>query len=301
MSLGTTIYNRIDENIKNTWILMISFALFIITMLWVFAQSHGVDTIGFIGIGGAALIVIGLIQFIAYYFSDQIVLSISNAKRVNERENSELFHLVEALCIGLGMPKPEVYVINDSAPNAFATGRDPQHAAIVFTTGILEKLERQELEGVIAHELSHIKNRDTLYMTLVVTLVGLIALMSDLFNRSLFYGKRGSRNKGGGIFILLGIIFALLSPLIAQLIKFALSREREYLADASAALLTRNPEGLASALEKISNDTDPLEVANKATAHLYIVNPLKDWQGALNSMFSTHPPIEERVRRLRQM
>lgn len=300
MALGTTTYNRIDENIRNTWLLMISFALFIISMLWVFSQAYGIDSVGFLGIGGIALMAIGAIQFIAYYFSDQIVLNISKAKRVNDRENYELISLVDGLCIGMGIPKPDIYTIDDSATNAFATGRDPEHSAIVFTTGILQKLNRQELEGVIAHELSHIKNRDTLYTTVVVILVGLIALLSDIFTRSLFYG-RGDRNKGGSLFLLLGLAFALLSPLIAQLIKFAVSRQREYLADASAALVTRYPDGLASALEKISSDTEPLEVANKATAHLFIVNPLKNWHGSLNNMFSTHPPVEERIKRLKQM
>jgi heat shock protein HtpX len=202
---------------------------------------------------------------------------------------------------------PKIYLIEDTAPNAFATGRDPQHAAIALTTGIIQKLERRELEGVIAHELSHIKNYDTLYMSIVVILVGLIALLADIFMRTIWYGGGRSRDNntgagsGGGVFLLLGILFAILSPLIAQLIKLAVSRQREYLADASAALLTRYPTGLADALVKISADTEPLEVANKATAHMYIINPLKDWGGKLNALFSTHPPIEERISRLRQM
>lgn len=300
MSVGTTVYNRIDQNIRNTYLLMALFTSFILALLWIFAQAYGVDTVGFLGIGGLGLMVVGLIQFAAYYFSDKIVLQISQAKRVNDRENQELVNLVEALCIGIGLPVPAVYIIEDSAPNAFATGRDPQHAAIALTTGIIQKLDRTQLEGVVAHELAHIKNRDTLYTTMVVILVGLVSLLSDIFVRSMFRA-RGDRGKGSGLFLIIGLILALVSPLIAELIKLAVSREREYLADASAILVTRHPEGLATALEKISSDIEPLEAANKATAHLYIVNPLKNWSGVVNNMFSTHPPIDDRVRRIREM
>lgn len=286
---------------------MAGFVLFVSLVVWVFARALNVDSAGALGIVGFALIITGIINIISYYFSDQMVLGISQARPVDRLENPELYNLVDNLCTGLGVPVPKIYIIEDTAPNAFATGRDPQHAAIAVTTGILQKLERPELEGVIAHELSHIKNYDTLFMSVVVILVGLVALLADMFMRSLWYGggrrrdDNTSAGSGGGVLLALGIIFAILSPLIAQLIKFAVSRQREYLADASAALLTRYPDGLANALQKIANDKEPLEVANKATAHMYIVNPLNDWGGKLNSLFSTHPPIEERIKRLREM
>ncbi|MDQ3238954.1 MAG: M48 family metallopeptidase [bacterium] len=300
-----TLYNQIDENKNKTWILIACFVALITFMIYVFSASRGIDGVGALGLVGISLIITGLISLGSYYWSDKMVLSISGAKEISSSDNPDLYHLVENLCIGAGIPVPKIYTIDDSSPNAFATGRDPKHASIAFTTGIIEKLERAELEGVAAHELSHVKNYDTLYTTIVVILVGMVALMADIFMRSLWYGGKGRRDdnssagSGGGALILIGIVFAILSPLIANLIKFAVSRQREYLADASAGLLTRNPDALASALIKISEDKDPLEVANKATAHLYIVNPLKDWTGKLNNYFQTHPPTEDRVARLR--
>jgi heat shock protein HtpX len=302
-----TVYNQIDDNKNKTYYLMAGFVLFFAVVVWIFARAMEVDSVGALGLVGFSLVITGIINLVSYYFSDSIVLGLSSAKEITQEQSPDLFNLVDNLCTGAGIPVPKIYVIEDSAPNAFATGRDPQHAAVCFTTGILNKLERAELEGVAAHELSHIKNRDTLYMTVVVILVGLIALLADIFMRSLWYGhgkkdsSSSSSGSGAGLFLLLGIVFAILSPLIANLIKFAVSRQREYLADASAALLTRNPDGLAKALVKISADTEPLEAANKATAHLYIINPLKDWGGKLNGLFSTHPPIEERISRLKQM
>jgi heat shock protein HtpX len=302
MSLGTTIYNRIDQNIRNTFLLMAIFAVLLTTLIWVFAQAWGYDTVGALGLAGITLIVTGVINLFSWYYSDKIALAVSQAREISRENYPELYTLIDGLCIGAGIPAPKIYLIDDTAPNAFATGRDPQHSAIAVTKGLLQKLDRRELEGVLAHELMHIQNRDTLYMTIVVILVGFIALITDIFSRSIWYGGgRRGRNNGGGIFVLIGLLLALLAPLIAQLLKFAVSREREYLADASAALLTRYPEGLASALEKISADAEPLEVANKATAHMYIVNPLNEWRGAINNLFSTHPPISERVTRLRQM
>jgi heat shock protein HtpX len=302
-----TLYNQIDENKAKSWYLMIGFILFISILTWIFARALDFTSGDAVGIVGIAFIIAGITNFVSYYYSDKMVLALSHARPIAESDNPDLYHLVENLCVGSGQPVPRMYLIEDSAPNAFATGRDPQNAALCFTTGILQKLDRPELEGVAAHELSHIKNYDTRYMSLVVILVGLTALLADLFMRSLWYGgirRRGdnrSAGSGGGIFILIGIALAILAPLIAQLIKLAVSRQREYLADASGALLTRYPEGLARALLKLNADTDPLEVANKATAHLYIVNPLHDWGGTLNGLFSTHPPIEERVARLRGM
>jgi len=302
-----TIYNQINANKQKTWLLMTGFVLFISVAVWIFARALEFDSVSALSIVGISFIVTGIINLGSFYYSDKIVLRLAGAVLVNPSENPELYNLVEGLCIGSGMPMPKIYLIQDSAPNAFATGRNPQHAAIAVTTGILQKLERQELEGVLAHELSHIKNYDTLYMSLVVILVGVIALLADIFMRTLWYGGSSRRSNntgagsGGGFFLLLGIVFAVLSPLIAQLIKLAVSRQREYLADASAALLTRHPDGLANALQKLNDDTEALEVANKATAHMYIVNPLKDWGGKLNGLFSTHPPIEDRIARLKQM
>jgi heat shock protein HtpX len=243
----------------------------------------------------------------SYYYSDRIVLSMSQARPVTHEQEPRLWNAVEGLSIAAGLPMPKLYIIEDSAPNAFATGRDPQHAALAVTRGLLDKMNRVELEGVVAHEMSHIQNYDIRFMTLVAVLVGTIVLFADWVIRSLWWGggRRRSRRDGGGgasaILLVIGLIFLILSPIIAQLMQLALSRRREYLADASGAMLTRYPEGLASALEKIAADPEPLEVANKATAHLYIYNPLREHGGWLNSLFSTHPPIEDRVARLRAM
>jgi heat shock protein HtpX len=230
---------------------------------------------------------------------------VSGAKPLERKEAKELFRLVENLAITSGIPTPKLYLIDDSAPNAFATGRDPNHAAIAVTSGLLEKLNRTELEGVLAHEMSHVTNYDIRLSTIVVVLVGIIALASDWFLRSLWWGGGRRRDRDGesssGIFMLVGIILAILAPIAATLIQLAVSRKREFLADASGALLTRYPEGLASALEKIASDKEPLEVANKATAHMYFENPLKDYKGTVNNLFSTHPPVAERIKALRQM
>ena len=255
-----------------------------------------------------ALIISGFIALISYYFSDSVVLSVSQAHEVKEDENPDLYHIVENLCIGDGLPMPKVYIIDDTAPNAFATGRDPKHASVVVTKGLLQKLDRLELEGVIGHELSHVKNYDIRLMAVVAVLVGLVALMADWFFRFTWYGagmRRSNRDRGQGgigvILLIIGVIMMIVAPIAAQFINLAISRKREYLADADGALLTRYPEGLARALEKISADTEPLEVANKATAHLYIVNPLKDHSSWLNRLFDTHPPIEKRIAALRAM
>lgn len=243
----------------------------------------------------------------SYYYSDKMILSMSNAKQIRKRDNPTLFRIVENLTIGAGIPMPKVYVIEDSAPNAFATGRDPKHAVVCATTGILEKLNKVELEGVIAHELSHIRNYDILLMSIVVLLVGIVTLLADFFMRSLWFGggrrdDRAERN-AQSIFLIVGIILAILSPIIATLMQLAVSRRREFLADASGVLLTRYPEGLASALEKISKDKEPLEVANNATAHLFITNPFKgkNARNWFSGLFNTHPPVEERVKILRAM
>ena len=296
-----TLYTAIDSNKRQTIIIMIVFIVFISLLAYVFGEGSGYG----IEWTGLAIIVSGLMSFSGYYFSDKIVLGISGAREVKKEDNPQLYNLVENLCIGAGLPLPRIYTIEDTAPNAFATGRDPQHAVICFTTGILSKLNKMELEGVVAHELSHIGNYDTRLMSIVVVLVGIVVLMSDWFRRFLWFGggRKRDRDSGqlGAILAIVGIVLAILSPIFAELMKLALSRQREYLADASASLLTRYPEGLASALEKIAADREPLEVANKATAHLYIINPLKDHKGSLNSLFSTHPPVEERIARLRNV
>ena len=242
----------------------------------------------------------------SYFAGDKLVLAQSQAKPMQPNEAPQLENIVETLAIGLGVPAPKIYVIDDTAPNAFATGRDPRHASIAVTRGLLEKLDRTELEAVIAHEMSHVVNRDIRVMLLVTVLVGTIALISDGLLRSMRFGlggRRDSRDRGGagGIIVIVAIVLAILTPIIATLIQFAVSRQREYLADASGAMLTRYPPGLASALRKISQDPEALEVANKATASLYIANPLKDRPTFMDGLFNTHPPIAERIKRLEAM
>jgi heat shock protein HtpX len=300
-----TAWDHVSSNIFKTWLIMFLFSVFVVAVVYLFARAWGYDSTGALGLTGMALIVTGVLNFGSYFFSDKIVLGISGAKPVSEQHNKQLYRMVENLTIAAGLPVPKIYIIDDSAPNAFATGRDPKHAAIAFTTGILEKLNRQELEAVTAHELSHVGNRDTLVMAVVSVLVGTVALLADWYMHSLWFGgqDRDSDNKGNAIFMILGIVAAILAPIIATLIQMAVSRRREFLADASGAILTRNPDALASALIKISGDKEPLEVANRGTAHLYIVNPLKGQQ-VLNSfakLFSTHPPVQERVKALREM
>lgn len=294
------IYSQISSNRWKTWLIVSLFVVFITTLAYVFGKANGM---GF-SYAGIALIISGIMSFASYYYSDKMILGMSNAKQIQKKDSPELFRIVENLCIGGGLPMPKVYSIDDSAPNAFATGRDPKHAVVCVTTGILEKLSKSELEGVIAHELSHVKNFDIRLMSIVVILVGVVTLLADFFMRSMWFsGRRDREDRANGIFLLIGIVLALLSPLIATLIQLAISRKREFLADASGALLTRYPEGLASALEKIAKDKEPLEVANNATAHLYIANPFKgkNIQNWFSSLFNTHPPIEERIKILRSM
>ncbi len=297
-----SIYSQIDSNKRRTVFIMAFFIAFVTLVGYVFglAQGYGVSW------AGIALVFAGLSSLGSYYWSDKLVLGMSGAQAISEKDNPKLYHTVENLCIGAGLPQPKIYIINDTAPNAFATGRDPGHAVVCVTTGLLDKLDKLELEGVIAHELSHIKDYDTRLMSIVAVLVGTVAFLADWFMRSLWWGRRDDREEGGNLralFLVLGIIFAILSPLVATLIQLALSRRRELLADASGALLTRYPEGLASALEKISQDKEVLEAATNATAHLYIVNPFKgkDFSAWFSGLFDTHPPLEERIRLLRDM
>jgi heat shock protein HtpX len=298
-------YEQISRNKWKSAALIVFFMAFIFVLTWFFEYVTGWGKGGLVM---AVVVAMGMAA-IGYYSSDKIVLGISRARPVTKEEFPYLYNVVEGLAIAAGVPAPRCYVIDDTAPNAFAAGRKPETAVICVTTGILEKLNRVELEGVIAHEMSHIKNYDVRLQTLVVVMAGVIALLSDWMLRSFMWGggrRRGGRGRSGsgsagGILVLVGLALAVLSPFIATIIQLAVSRKREFLADASGAMLTRYPAGLASALRKISADTEPLEAANKATAHLYIVNPLKDIKGSVNKLFSTHPPIEERIAALEKM
>lgn len=292
-----TLYTQQDSNIRKTWLLFIVFFIFIIGLGWVFSYQFNSPIILIF-----AVIFSILMSFFSYWYSDKIVLAMSRAKEIKKSDNPELYRIVENLCITAGLPLPKIFIINEMAPNAFATGRNAEHAVIAVTAGLLQILERSELEGVIAHELSHIGNKDMLLQTVVVVLVGVVVLLSDWFLRWSFWGRRRSDSDSGNlgiIMLVIGLILAILSPIFATMIQLAISRKREFLADASGALLTRYPEGLAKALEKISRDDTPLRVANKATSHLYIANPFKGRK--VSKLFMTHPPIEERIRALRGM
>jgi heat shock protein HtpX len=292
-----TLYNQYDKNSRLTWLYLTLFLVFVIGVGYVFAGAMQSSGILYFAVAFSILT-----SIVSYWWSDKIVLSISGAKELTFESNKEIYRLVENLSITAGLPIPKIYVIEDTAQNAFATGRDPKHSVICFTTGIIKRLEKTELEGVIAHELSHIGNRDTLLSTVVVILVGFVALLADWFRHwAWFGGQRDSdnRNQAQVIFFIAALILSILAPLFALLIQLAISRKREFLADASGALLTRYPEGLASALQKISRDTEPLEAANRATAHLYIANPFKGKNVA--KLFMTHPPIEDRIKALRDM
>jgi len=299
-----TLYNQADRNVKLTRVYITGFLVFVIGVGYVFAGAMQNSAILY-----GAVIFSVVMSFSSYWWSDKIVLAMSGAKELNHENNREVYHLVENLCITAGLPLPKIYLIEDSAPNAFATGRDPEHGVICFTSGIIQKLEKTELEGVIAHELSHIGNRDILLSTVVVILVGFVALMADWFRHWAFWPARNaSRSDAGGgengnqlrmILMVVAIILSILAPIAAVLMQLAISRKREFLADADGALLTRYPDGLASALEKISADPEKLEAANRATAHLYITNPFKGKN--ISKLFLTHPPIEDRIKALKGM
>ena len=297
--------NKIKSAIVVVFFLAFSFlAIYILTRAFGYYMGYEPGGLGYMGM---AFLLSGISTFISYYYSDKIVLGISGARLANSKEDKIFSQVADNLSIGAGIPRPKLFVINDSAPNAFATGRDPEHAVVCVTTGLLEKLNRTELEGVVAHELSHIKNYDIRLMSLVSVMVGLIALLADWFFRVSWHGrnKDNDDNKAGAIILVLGIIFAILSPIIAQLIQLAISRRREFMADAGAVEITRQPAGLIAALEKISADHEPLEAANKATAHLYIANPFKDKSksavGWFAGLFNTHPPIHDRIKLLQNM
>ncbi len=294
-----TLYTQAASNVRKTWALMLGFFALIAALGWFLSAYYGSTDILFI-----AVIFSLVMNFAGYWFSDKVALAMSGAKAAPDELYPDLHNLVENLAITAGLPKPRVYIINDPAPNAFATGRNKEHAAVAVTTGLLERLNRTELEGVLAHELAHIGNRDILIATVAVILAGFVAILSDIFLRGHLFGGRGrsDNNRGGGILAIVGLVLIILAPIFSTLIRLAISRRREYLADATGALLTRYPEGLASALEKIGAHPVPLARASDATAHLYISNPFGA-RGArgFHRLFLTHPPIEERVRLLREM
>lgn len=300
-----TLYTQQDSNIRRTWLLMAVFLAVVVAIGYFISWYWGSPVFLFIAIALALAM-----NVTSYWYSDKISLSLARAVPAKREENVELFQIVENLSITAGLPMPKVYIIPDAAPNAFATGRDKEHASVAVTAGLLGMMDKNELSGVIAHELSHIGNRDILLSTVVVVLVGFIAILANIFTRSMWFGgsagRRGGndRNAGqlGAILAIVGIVFVILSPIVAQLIQLAISRRRESLADADGALLTRYPEGLASALEKIETYGKPMATANNATAHLYISNPfgIKAGQG-LAKLFMTHPPTEERIKALREM
>ncbi len=293
-----------DEIRKNNWLSVLLFFLFLLIIVFlglIVGLFWGSITFGII-----IAVIFGMVYaLIAWFAGANMLLSLTKAKPVTKKEYPHLFHAVEGLSIAAGIPAPKTYVIEDTALNAFATGRDPEHSAVVVTTGLLNKLNREELEGVVAHEIAHIKNYDIRSMMIAAVMVGVIVLLSDFMLRSFLWGGgRNDRNSGSAqlIFIVIGLVLALLAPLIGEMIKLALSRKREYAADATGAMLTRYPQGLANALKKIRDDPDPLvDSANKATAHLFISTPFRKKKTWLTNLFSTHPPIEDRIAKLESM
>jgi len=292
-------YNQIDSNKRRTWLLIVIFVIIISVLGWFigYFTDYGPSILIF------AIIFSILMALFGYYSGDKVALWSTAAQPVSHEDNPYVYHLVENLCLAAGLPTPKIYLINSPAINAFATGRDPKHSSIAITTGAISRLENEELEGVIAHELSHVKNYDIRLMTIVIVLVGIISILANWFFRLRFLGRGSDKedNQLGLIIMIVGIIFIILSPIVAQLIQLAVSRKREYLADASGALLTRYPDGLANALEKIKNDNEKLSTASTATAHLFIANPLKNSGKIMANLFSTHPPVDDRINKLRQM
>lgn len=305
------VYESVDSNKRKSWLIIAGFVAFVLLASVLIAKGlglyYGYQTSG-LELTGFALIISGVMSFVSYYASDSIILSLSGARPANRKRDFLFYTVTENLSLAAGIPMPKLYVIDDSAMNAFATGRDPAHAAVCATAGLLAKLNRTELEGVIGHELSHVVNYDTRLMSIVTVLVGLVTLLGDWLLRSSMWGgrsrSRDDNDNSGAIFLVLGFIMAILSPIIARIIQLAISRRREYLADASSVKLTRQPSGLISALKKLGADQEPLEAANKATAHLYIVNPFKGIHGHLDwlaGLFNTHPPLQDRIKVLESM
>ena len=292
-----SLYTQQGKNIRRTWLLMTVFLVMIVALGYFVAWYLNNPGILYIAVAFSLVM-----NIVAYWFSDKVALSATGAKEADPNEYRELHRIVENLAITAGLPKPRVYVMQEPAPNAFAAGRDPKHAIVAVTTGLLQRLDRSELEGVLAHELSHIGNRDILVMTVAVVLAGIIAIVADIFLRMSFFGG-GSRESRNPLVLIAGIAAIILAPIAAQLIQLAVSRRREFLADASGALLTRYPDALASALQKISSYAAPMKKANHATAHLFISNPFGAHEAGrfVAKLFSTHPPVEERVAALTQM
>ncbi len=292
-----TLYTQQGQNVRKTWMLMSIFFIIVIALGYVFSQMYNNPTILYF------FVIFSIIMNItSYWYSDKIALSMANAHPATREQYFDFYTIVENLAITSGLPMPKIYVIEDPSPNAFATGRDKNHSVVAVTTGLLSIMNKTELEGVVAHEMSHIGNKDMLLSTVAVVLVGFVAIISDMMIRMSFFGGRRDDREGNGVFMIIGIIIAILAPIAATLIQLAISRKREYLADASGSLLTRYPEGLASALEKISQYGRPMKAQSTAIAHLYIANPLGSGSFAkkASSLFSTHPPVEERIKRLRE-
>lgn len=304
------VYEAVDANKRKSWLVVTGFVIFVLLASVGIARGiaayYGYQATG-LEFTGIALIISGIMSFASYYWSDSIILNLSAARPSDKRRDFQFYTVAENLSLAAGLPMPKLFVIDDTAMNAFATGRDPAHASVCATTGLLAKLNRTELEGVIGHELSHIGNYDTRLMAVVTILVGLITLLGDWLLRASWFGgrSRSDEDRGSGAaFMVLGFVLALLSPIIAQIIQLAISRRREFLADASSVKLTRQPSGLISALKKLGADKEPLEAANKATAHLYIINPLKNRHDAIgwfSGLFNTHPPLADRIKILEQM
>ncbi len=304
------VFESVEANKRKSWVVMILFTAFVLISSYFISRGlayyYGYQSTG-LELTGFAFVISGVMSFASYYWSDKIVLGLSGARLAGRKRDFLFYTVAENLSIAAGIPMPKLYVIEDTALNAFATGRDPAHAAVCATSGLLATLNRTELEGVVGHELSHVANYDTRLMSIVTILVGLITLLGDWFFRATYFGGRGRdrEDKGSGaIFLVIGIVFAMLSPIIAQIIQLAISRRREYLADATSVRLTRQPSGLISALKKLGADHEPLESANKATAHLYITNPLKNTHSGVGwfaNLFNTHPPLSDRIKTLEQM
>lgn len=297
MKLQEHLYERIARNRRNSYILIFAVTALLIVTGFVIGGASGSAE------GGAitAVVLAIFLTFISVTSGDSILLSISGAKQIQKSDDPVLFDVVEEMAIASGLPMPQIYIIEDSAPNAFATGRSPKQAQVAVTRGLLDKLDREELQGVIGHEMSHIRNCDILFATLMGVMVGSVALLCDFFMRNFRFSSRKNDTGGSAVFLLLALLLSVLAPLFASIIQMAMSREREYLADAGSAELTRNPLALAKALEKISDDTEPLEVANRATQHLYIINPLRTPREEKPSLFDTHPSTKDRVNILMEL
>jgi len=302
--MALSMFDQIAKNRRNTFVLVgVMSLLFLAIGYAVGVLLFNNPTVGLV----LAAIVAAVMTVFSYYSGDSLILGVSGAKRVQKQDHPQLFNVVEELSIAAGTPLPAIYLIQDEAPNAFATGRDPQHASLAITTGLVERLDRAELQAVMAHELSHVMNRDILYAMMVGVLAGSIVMLADFTLRYMFWfggGRRRSSNDnngGGQIVMIVGLVLTIVAPILAKMVQLAVSRQREYLADASAVKLTRYPEGLASALSKLTQDTHELRGANRATQHLYIVNPFPKLRKAARGAWSTHPPLDERIKRLRNL